>query len=1619
MNDYQKKFKAYLDQIIKALPKKTSKTAVSYVTQFYDKMPIMDLEQLDAKLAGTIALASYDFLQTRTPGEPKIAIHSHIPDEHGGIMERTVLEILGDDMPFLVDSISAELARMDLTIHTLIHPVLLVRRDKSGKLLEVQERGDSVARKEVASDAQAESFMHIQISHLPEEITPEQLEHNIRRVLGAVKYAVQDWKTILSKIPASLEVLDQAPATFDRDDVDEVKAFLKWLTDNNFIFLGYVEYDFDTKKNTFSTVKNSELGLFKIEEEEHKPKGLSALPAEVLHFARQPELLEITKGNMQSPVHRPIHMDYVSVKRFNKKGEVVGENRFLGLFTSRVYYQSADDIPIIRRKIARTLRRANFDPVSHNGKALKAIMEFFPRDELFQIIPDQLFNTGMGILALDARPDVRLFIRRDLFERFVSCMLYVPRERFSTYLREKVQEILEKAFNGKITAYYTQVTDSPLARVHLIVKTEPGHVPDVDVADVEKSISKVTNLWSDALMESLIRHYGDKRGERLFRIYKNAFPSNYVIHYGSDSAVFDIHKMDEALASGNLALDLFRKKNDARDFVRLKVYNPKEQVPLSDILPMLENIGFRVLDENPYLITPKDGEETHVWVRDLRLTMPGAQDLSLTKMKTAFEEALTKVWHGKMENDGFNALVTKAGLVWRDVMLLRAYSKYLKQTGLPYNQGFLVQALSNHPQIAKKLVELFYARFELKREKDAPTADSIASSINRLLGNVSNIAEDRVIRRYMNVIESTLRTNFFQKGEDGKLKDYISFKLDSRALLELPLPRPFREIFVYSMRTEGIHLRGGKVARGGLRWSDRHEDFRTEVLGLMKAQMVKNSIIVPVGSKGGFVVKQPPVDGGREAYLAEGIECYKTFLRGMLDVTDNIVEGKPKHPSQVKRHDEFDPYLVVAADKGTATFSDIANSISLDYGFWLGDAFASGGSAGYDHKKMGITARGAWVSVIRHFREMGKDIAKEPFTVMGIGDMSGDVFGNGMLLSKNIQLVGAFNHLHIFLDPNPDTAKSFKERERMFNLPRSTWDDYNKKLISKGGGVFSRTDKSIPISKEVRNVLGLASDVKSLAPDQLIQAMIKAPVDLLWNGGIGTYVKARSESHEEVGDRANNAVRVNGEELRAKIVGEGGNLGFTQLGRMEFARRGGRINTDALDNSAGVSCSDHEVNIKIALAAAMEKGDLTLKARNKFLESMTEEVAELVLRDNELQNQALSNAEAQGHHILESRARLIRDMERKGLLNREIEFLPSEEELAERRAKKQGFTRPELAVILAYSKLALYEEVLESSLPDDAYFESDLLHYFPTPMQKKYTDEINHHQLRREIVATVLTNSMVNRVGSAFFYTMAEDNSVATCDVARAFTVVRDAFHLRPVWCAIEDLTGSVKASVQSELFVEINRFVAHITGWLLRNIPQPIDLSTVMKSFAPGIDELIKLADSIASPALKDAVLTKQKYFINLGVPKDLALRITHLEILASACDIVQVANTAKLPVKTVGEIYFTIGQHLRLGWLRLAADKVVLDSQWDRIAITAIHNDLFDQQRRLTLSVIAMGKPKDSEDAVAKWMEAYRGQAERLLRFISDLESSEVVDFSMLVVALRNVEAITSRETAKATAA
>lgn len=1397
-NSYVQQHAEAMQKILAVLPASSPADFADFVAQFYAKLPISELVQYSPQEALELARRSFEFIGNRLAGVPKIRVSSE--------GRRSVVEIVNDDMPFLVDSITTELSRRGFVIYDTIHPILQLERAENGDLARIG-----------GGCAQAESFIRVETSPLPDGEDKERFVADLHFILNNIRASVEDWHKIEKKAK-------DAAIGFQVGDEERKEAhdFLLWLANKNFVFLGYAEYEFfdDNGHENLSVINESRLGILRIDEE-GTPRGLEALPPEVRHFLLVPQLIEITKSNRRSLVHRGVPMDYVGVKRFNSSGKVIGEARFLGLFTSNVYYQSTEAIPLVRGKVARVLVRSEFAPESHDGKALKAILEFLPRDEIFQMSEDELFEASMGILELEARPRVKMFVRKDAFERFISAMIFVPREQFSTDLRRQIQGIIEGAYNGVTSAFSTQITEAPLARLHLIVGTKAGGVPDVETKEIEQEIAKCAYQWADLLQEALLKKYDEATADRLLRVYANAFPQGYINSYSSAAAVYDIEKIELALAKGSLVLDLFKRPEEGDAFYHLKIYNPSGEIALSDILPMLECAGFRVIDEHPFLISPKSQGE--VRVRDFRLHNAGNIAIAFDRLKPLLEEALLQTWYGKTERDFFDSLTLKAGLDYKQITVLRAYAKYLKQVNFPHGQAIIEQAFAAHPDIAEKITTFFEERFDPER-KDS-SASVLEDSLEQQLAAVSSAVYDLIFRRYIGLIKATLRTNYYQN------KAVVSFKFSSELVPELPKPVPFAEIFVYSPRVEGIHLRGGKVARGGLRWSDRADDFRTEILGLMKAQMVKNTVIVPVGSKGGFYVKNPP--SVRDAQLEEGIACYKLYLSGLLDVTDNIIDGKVVVPENVVRYDGDDPYLVVAADKGTATFSDIANSVSAAYNFWLGDAFASGGSAGYDHKKMAITARGAFVSVRRHFAEMGVNIDTTPFTVVGIGDMAGDVFGNGMLLSENIRLVAAFNHQHIFIDPTPDEKASFAERKRMFELPRSSWLDYNRALISNGGGIFERSAKQITISKEAAAAIG--ADKTVFTPDALIRTILLAPVDLLWNGGIGTYVKSEEETNEQVGDRANNSLRVNGRELRCKVIGEGGNLGFTQRGRIEYAimgagGTGGRINTDAIDNSAGVDCSDHEVNIKIAFSGEVASGRLELARRDAILADMTDEVAHLVLQDNLLQTQAISIAQAQGDAALASQIRLMHLLEEKSLLNREIEFLPSDSQLAILQEKKQGLTRPEIAVLLSYSKMELYRELLHSYLPDLPYFANELMRYFPLPMRNEFATAIEKHPLRQEIIATSITNSLVNLAGISFSFDLAKQAGVAICDVAAAYVVVRDVANLAERFEKAKDI---------SEL-LGIQQRLEGAVLWLLGNTDVPVDIDASVARLSGHVLQMI-----------------------------------------------------------------------------------------------------------------------------------------------------------------------------------
>ncbi|WP_417798790.1 NAD-glutamate dehydrogenase [Terasakiella pusilla] len=1588
------------------LPKAEAASAVKFTQQFFAKVPPQDLiYRAEEELYGS-ALAFWRFAAKRPDGESLVRVYNPNLEEHGWQSDHTVVEVCTQDRPFLVDSVASELVEQDMTIFLTIHPVIKLCRDDKGRLVGTLDEGEEAPDSWVGT-CQEESYMLFLVNRQSGGAQLQELVDRLKMCLAEGSAAVRDWLDMRKLVEDTVKDLGKNQPKPKSEYAKEVCDFMQWVHDDHFTLLG--SCDFDIKGKSVVPDAKSALGILSNPNSNilDEVVDLATRPAsDKGKFTEDASPLMIVKSSFKSVVHRPVYMDVICVKRYGDKGTVLGQRVFIGLFTSAAYSRAPHDIPLMRLKCANIIDRTGFAQGSHNRKAIAHIVNTFPRDELFQISEEALYEMCMGILHLQERQRVALFVRPDDFQRFVSCLIYIPRDSLTTRLRRTMQGILERAYDGEVMAFYTQIGDAPLARLHVLVSTTGKRKKNVDIYEVESLLIDAARNWSDQLRDQLVTSNGEEKGLEQFRRYANAFPAGYIEGNNVSIAVSDIAKLEDVLKTGELQLSLYRPIEASENVVRFKLYHPEGAVPLSHVLPMLENMGLRVMDEKPHPVQLEKSKYDMIMIHDFGLMTANGEGVDLSAIRNSFQECFHQVWNGVVENDGFNRLVIQAGIKPWPVMLLRALCKYLRQANITFSQSYMQRALASNAEVTRLLVDLFYQKFDPKIELDMDKVEAIREEIFGLLDGVQNADEDRILRRFLNLIDCTLRTNYFQMDKvTGGDKAYVSFKFDSTQIEDLPLPRPWREIFVYSPRVEGVHLRGGPVARGGLRWSDRREDFRTEVLGLVKAQQVKNAVIVPVGSKGGFVVKQPPSEGGREAFQKEGIECYKTFIRGLLDLTDNYINGEVVPPQSVVRHDGDDPYLVVAADKGTATFSDIANGVSEEYGHWLGDAFASGGSVGYDHKAMGITAKGAWESVKRHFRELGKNIQEEDFTVAGVGDMGGDVFGNGMLLSKHIRLVAAFNHLHIFLDPNPDSAKSWEERNRLFTEVKG-WDHYDKSLISAGGGVFERSAKKIEITPEIRKALSLPASTATLSPNELIKAILKSQVELLWFGGIGTYIKESHESDADTGDRGNDAIRVNAPELRCKVIGEGANLGCTQKGRIEYALHGGRNNTDAIDNSAGVDCSDHEVNIKILLNQVVADGDMTVKQRNNLLEKMTGEVSQLVLRDNYLQSQAITVVEDRAFDLLDHQARLMRFLEKQNRLNREVEVLPNEEVLQERQAAQRGLTRPEISVLLPYSKIWLYDELLASDLPDEPCLEEDLIRYFPTDLQQDFKDHIANHMLRREIIATGITNSLVNRVGASFVTQVMENTNASPADIARAYLITRDAFGLRDTWSEIEALDNQVSAKEQVRMFNQANKLVDRGTKWFLRNCERPLDIGKTVASFESGLSQLADRLEEVLPKASLKAHMDQAQSYIDNGVPEKLAKRIAGKVVLVSGCDIVQIAQSRNLDVVDVSKVYFAMGARFDLGWMRSTGEQLGLKNHWQKLAVSALIEDLYGYQTELTHKALDAADGNDAVAGLESWIAANKQAIEQTDQMLSEMKkTSSGVDFAMLTVAAKQL--------------
>jgi glutamate dehydrogenase len=1545
-----------------------------FVHEFYRNVPQAETRDRSPADLAEAALSMWRFAADRVPGRPKIRPLQTGPG-------RGVVQVVNDDMPYLVDSVGASLTRLGFEIDLVIHPVLAVRRDETGRLIEAVSGSPGPDK----AGAAPESMMHLElIGDLGEERRASVIER-LDAVLADVRAVAQDGPAMRALVG---RIADEIASGSDED-----AAFLRWL-DGNFLILGTRHYALDG--NDLEVVHGVGRGLLRSDAFAvfDGLRAITRASPDVQAFLRDPQLTMISKSNRRATVHRPIPMDTVIVKAVSAAGAVVGLRLILGLFTTDSYSRLPHEIPVLRQKVRRCHERSGFAPDGRDGMALQQILDSFPRDELFQIDETQLYDTAIGILHLQQRPRLALFTLRDPFERFVTCLVYLPRDRFNAEIGRRIAAILESAFGGSISYESMHLDGRMLTRLRYVIATVPGQTGDLAVPEIERRLTEALRTWADRLTETLLRQHGTTAGTDLLRRYATAFPPAYCDRFGVETAAHDI-LFAESLAAGEaLCVCLSREGED----IRLKLFHPGSPVALSDVLPMLENLGMRVLNEIPFEIAPR-GAAAPVWIQDFELHAREPAVTGADTLATRFEDAFRQVWSGALENDGFNRLVLTAGLDAREIVVLRTYCKLLRQAGIPFSQAYMEDTASAHPAIAANLVRLFVTRADpvLPEADRSARAAAIVAEIRDHLEEVQNLDEDRILRGFLLLIEKTLRTNFYQRDAAGRPKLYLSIKLASREIDLLPLPRPLVEIFVYSPRMEGCHLRGGKVARGGIRWSDRKEDFRTEILGLMKAQMVKNAVIVPIGSKGGFVVKRPPAEGGREALMAEVIACYRTLMNGLLDLTDDIAGDAIIPPKDVVRHDPDDTYLVVAADKGTATFSDIANGVAVERGFWLGDAFASGGSVGYDHKVMGITAKGAWEAVKRHFREIGTDIQTSNFTCVGVGDMAGDVFGNGMLLSRHTKLVAAFNHMHVFLDPDPDPERSFVERKRLFDLPRSTWADYDRALISQGGGIFERRAKAIPLSPQIRALLGI--EAEQLPPAHLIQALLRADVDLLWFGGIGTYVKASTETDAQAGDRANDSLRIDATAIRAKVVGEGANLAVTHRARIEYALHGGRINTDAIDNSAGVDTSDHEVNIKIAVGDAIAAGLIPPAERNGFLASMTDEVEHLVLRDNILQTLALSLTEARAPALLDTHAGLMRAMERRGRLDRAVEFLPDDEALAQRAAAGRGLTRPEIAVLLAYVKNGLYEDLLRSSLPDLPELRDELFAYFPTRLREVAATTLGAHRLKREIIATIAANALVNRMGPSFIETTQSRTGRDPAAIVAAFFIARDIFGLSTIWAEIEALDNIVPAAAQTWLFHAVSHVVDQAVRWFLL-CGLTLEPAARIAEFKPGVDTLLETISSLLPQREREVNEAKIRAYVEAGVPEGLAGRVVLVNTASTAMDIVRIAGECGGDVRDVARVYLAAGVDFGLLELRRKARIMPAGTQWQRLAADALTEDSYAQQREIVRRIVA-GSLSATE------VTRRAGPGTELHDVLTEIGRTTPPDLAMLTVASRRIRA------------
>ncbi|MBF6082906.1 NAD-glutamate dehydrogenase [Nocardia cyriacigeorgica] len=1601
----------------------------------------VDAGDVDCAITGITQIfrRHLELAMTRSPGRALVRVYH--PDDGSGL--GSAVQVVTDDMPLLVESITSSLSRMGVSVSEVIHPIFEVERAADGRLVdakphEVDANGGTGLR---------ESWMHLQLHPSTSRAVLDRVEAAMPVVVDDVRQVIGDTAAIRAAQSTLADELDRAAAAgtapFPAVDLTDCANLLRWLASGHFTVLGYARYRKSSEASAGQdVVPDSCLGVL-------RPGVGTDFEVPVITADEQP-LLMLTQGLVPATVHRSVYPYFVGVADLDAAGEIAGQHLFIGVFTVTAVHENVLDIPVISRRVRSVIEDSGFDLDSFSGQGMLEVIQSFPRTELFSSDTETLRRTATAVLNVSLRRQVRLFMRADGFGRFVACMVYLPRDRYTTAVRLEMQEILVRELGGVSIDYSARVSESELASVYFTVRMPEaeagaqGELPaEADTSEenrvrIQRLLDAASHTWDDHLDDAVSTSTVLDPG--VVDRYADAFPEGYKQDFEPARALADIARL-EHLTEGDIDQHLYRQPDAAPGSWRFSLYIGGTGVSLSQVLPVLQSLGVEVVDERPYQIQldtttgEPDGER---WIYDFGLlarpellrsaldedldaellesaARTDALDAKAGGLRARFVEAFAAVWYGRAEADGLNELVLRARMPWREVAILRTYARYLQQAGFPYSQTNIARVLLNYPEASRLFTELFAARFDPDTCSTERAAE-LESQVRARIDQVVSLDADRILRAILGLISATLRTNYYVTDDDGQARDFISMKVEPREIAELPKPRPQFEIFVYSPRVEGVHLRFGAVARGGLRWSDRLEDFRTEILGLVKAQAVKNAVIVPVGAKGGFVVKQPPAATGdpgadRQAMMAEGVRCYRTFISGLLDVTDNVdlATGAVVPPARVVRRDGDDTYLVVAADKGTATFSDVANDVAKSYGFWLGDAFASGGSAGYDHKAMGITAKGAWESVKRHFQEMGIDTQAEDFTVVGIGDMSGDVFGNGMLLSEHIRLVAAFDHRHIFLDPNPDAASSFAERRRMFELPRSSWADYDKSLISEGGGVWDRTVKSVPISPQARQALGLADEVTALSPPELVRAILLAPVQLLWNGGIGTYIKASTESNAEVGDKSNDAVRVNGNQLRVNVIGEGGNLGATALGRIEFCRNGGKMNTDALDNSAGVDCSDHEVNIKVLLDGVVSAGLLPQSERNPLLASMTDEVARMVLRDNVSQNFLMGLSRSDAPRMLNVHRRVIEDLESRRGLDRELEALPSEPEMKRRHEEGTGLASPELANLMAHVKLALKGDLLDSDLPDMAYFATRLPEYFPTPLRGRFGTAIKRHRLRREILTTMIVNEVVDYGGITYAHRLNEEVGASASDAVRAFTAVTEIFGLHDIWARIRSADTSV--AIRDELELETKRTLDRASRWLLTNRPQPIAVGAEVNRYSRGVRELAPKVPGWLRGHHVTSLTDQSAELIARGAPTDLATEVYGLLNLFPLLDVIDIADITDRTGDEVGSLYYALNEHLKIDWLLEAVSHLERGDRWHALARLALRDDMYSSLRSLTLDVLSGGDPEETADEkIAYWESKNQSRLGRARAALSELFESGTHDLATLSVAARQVRSMVS---------